>query len=172
MAKILATINLAYYHKWPKPIYSRKLWHQHTKVTSTQARCSSSGRLLIYNLQWQGTSVWSMCCILKYESMSINYGDIIIINIFSQQRNAMECNVIYSVSGLSCPEEEAYLTVIFHSFLHNNNINSDYILGANIIFTPHSNFSWRMTPHNQKSFKARSGDDAGHSVSQSREICQ
>ena len=47
----------------------------------------------------------------------------------------------YSVSGLSCPEEEAYLTVIFHSFLHNNNINSDYILGANIIFTPHSNFS-------------------------------
>ena len=48
---------------------------------------------------------------------------------------------IYSVSGLSCPEEEAYLTVIFHSFLHNNNINSDYILGANIIFTPHSNFS-------------------------------
>ena len=48
---------------------------------------------------------------------------------------------IYSVSGLSCPEEEAYLTVIFHSFLHNNNINSDYILGANIIFTPHGNFS-------------------------------
>ena len=47
----------------------------------------------------------------------------------------------YSVSGLSCPEEEAYLTVIFHSYLHNNNINSDYILGANIIFTPHSNFS-------------------------------
>ena len=47
----------------------------------------------------------------------------------------------YSVSGLSCPEVEAYLTVIFHSFLHNNNINSDYILGANIIFTPHSNFS-------------------------------
>ena len=48
---------------------------------------------------------------------------------------------IYSVSGLSCPEAEAYLTVIFHSFLHNNNINSDYILGANIYFTPHSIFS-------------------------------
>ena len=48
---------------------------------------------------------------------------------------------IYSVSGLSCPEEEAYLTVIFHSYLHNNNINSDYILGANIYFTPHSIFS-------------------------------
>ena len=47
----------------------------------------------------------------------------------------------YSVSGLSCPEEEAYLTVIFHSYLHNNNINSDYILGANIYFTPHGNFS-------------------------------
>ena len=48
---------------------------------------------------------------------------------------------LYSVSGLSCPGEEAYLTVIFHSFLHNNNINSDYILGGNIYFTPHGNFS-------------------------------
>ena len=48
---------------------------------------------------------------------------------------------VYSVSGLSCPGAEAYLTVIFHSFLHNNNINSDYILGANIYFTPHGNFS-------------------------------
>ena len=48
---------------------------------------------------------------------------------------------IYRVSGLSCPEAQAYLTVIFHSFLHNNNINSDYILGANIYFTPHSIFS-------------------------------
>ena len=47
----------------------------------------------------------------------------------------------YSVSGLSCPEAEAYLTVIFHSFLHNNNINSDYILGAIIYFTPHGNCS-------------------------------
>ena len=47
----------------------------------------------------------------------------------------------YRVSGLSCPEAQAYLTVIFHSFLHNNNINSDYILGANIYFTPHSIFS-------------------------------
>ena len=50
-------------------------------------------------------------------------------------------NIIYRVSGLSCPEAQAYLTVIFHSFLHNNNINSDYILGANIYFTPHSIFS-------------------------------
>ena len=48
---------------------------------------------------------------------------------------------VYSVSGLSCPEAEAYLTVIFHSFLHNNNINSDYILGAIIYFTPHGNCS-------------------------------
>ena len=48
---------------------------------------------------------------------------------------------LYSVSGLSCPEAEAYLTVIFHSFLHNNNINSDYILGENIYFTSHGNFS-------------------------------
>ena len=48
---------------------------------------------------------------------------------------------LYRVSGLSCPEAQAYLTVIFHSFLHNNNINSDYILGANIYFTPHSIFS-------------------------------
>ena len=48
---------------------------------------------------------------------------------------------IYSVSGLSCPEAEAYLTVIFHSFQHNNNINSDYILGEIIYFTPHGNFS-------------------------------
>ena len=48
---------------------------------------------------------------------------------------------IYRVSGLSCPDAQAYLTVIFHSFLHNNNINSDYILGANIYFTPHSIFS-------------------------------
>ena len=48
---------------------------------------------------------------------------------------------MYSVSGLSCPEAEAYLTVIFHSFLHNNNMKSDYILGAIIYFTPQSNFS-------------------------------
>ena len=48
---------------------------------------------------------------------------------------------VYRVSGLSCPEAKAYLTVIFHSFLHNNNINSDYILGAIIYFTPHGNFS-------------------------------
>ena len=47
----------------------------------------------------------------------------------------------YSVSGLSCPEAEAYLTVIFHSFQHNNNINSDYILGEIMYFSPHSNFS-------------------------------
>ena len=52
-----------------------------------------------------------------------------------------KCLDIYSVSGLSCPEAETYLTVIFHSFLHNNNINSDYILGENIYFTPHGNFS-------------------------------
>ena len=69
MAKILDVINLAYYHKWPKPVYSRKLRHQHIKilahlhkkeaqerclksekVTSTQARCGSSGGLLIYIL--------------------------------------------------------------------------------------------------------------------------
>ena len=48
---------------------------------------------------------------------------------------------IYSISGLSCPEAEAYLTVIFHSFLHNNNINSDYILGEIMYFSPHGNFS-------------------------------
>ena len=48
---------------------------------------------------------------------------------------------IYSVSGLSCPEAEAYLTVIFQSFLHNNNMNSDYILGVIIYFTPHGNCS-------------------------------
>ena len=50
-------------------------------------------------------------------------------------------STIYRVSGLSCPEAQAYSKVIFHSFLHNNNINSDYILGANIYFTPHSIFS-------------------------------
>ena len=31
MAKILDVINLAQYHKWPKPIYSPKVWHQHIK---------------------------------------------------------------------------------------------------------------------------------------------
>ena len=61
----------------------------------------------------------------------------------------------YSVSGLSCPEEEAYLTVIFHSFLHNNNINSDYILGANIIFTPHGNFSSYFWANAQSAKNAR-----------------
>ena len=69
MTKILDAINLAYYHKWPKPVYSRKLRHHHIKisanlhkkeaqerclksekVTSRQARCSSSGGLLIYTL--------------------------------------------------------------------------------------------------------------------------
>ena len=55
--------------------------------------------------------------------------------------NQLHSLYIYRVSGLSCPEAQAYLTVIFHSFLHNNNINSDYILGANIYFTPHSIFS-------------------------------
>ena len=48
---------------------------------------------------------------------------------------------IYRVSGLSCPDAKAYLTVIFHSFLHNNNMNSDYILGVIIYFTPHGNCS-------------------------------
>ena len=52
-----------------------------------------------------------------------------------------EYHHIYSVSGLSCPEAEAYLTVIFHSFQHNNNINSDYILGEIMYFSPHGNFS-------------------------------
>ena len=69
MAKILDVINLAYYHKWSKPVYSRKLRHQHIKisvnlhkkeaqerclksekVTSRQARCGSLGGLLIYFL--------------------------------------------------------------------------------------------------------------------------
>ena len=81
-------------------------------------------------------------------------------------------NIIYSVSGLSCPGAEAFLIVIFHSFLQNNNINSDYILGKNIYFTSHGNFSTSMTRHNQKSFKARLGDEACHSVSQSQDICQ
>ena len=60
-------INLAEYHKWPKPVYSPKVWHQHIKnsaqlhvieaqerhekspkkVTSNHARCGSSGGLLI-----------------------------------------------------------------------------------------------------------------------------
>ena len=61
----------------------------------------------------------------------------------------------YSVSGLSCPEAEACLTVIFHSFLHNNNINSDYILGANIYFTPHSNFSSYFLANAQSAQSAR-----------------
>ena len=53
----------------------------------------------------------------------------------------LRTETFYSVSGLSCPEADAYLTVIFNSFLHNNNINSDYILGEIIYFTPHGNFS-------------------------------
>ena len=58
-----------------------------------------------------------------------------------QRRQSTAEYVLYSVSGLSCPGAEAYLTVIFHSFLLNNKINSDYILGENIYFTPHGNFS-------------------------------
>ena len=62
-------------------------------------------------------------------------------NEYSNTIDNRYCKIVYSVSGLSCPGAEAYLTVIFHSFLHNNNINSDYILGENIYFTPHTNFS-------------------------------
>ena len=70
MAKIWDAINLAEYHKWPKPVYSPKVWHQHIKIsaqlhvieaqkrhekspqkrTTPQARCGSSGGLLIYDI--------------------------------------------------------------------------------------------------------------------------
>ena len=32
MSKILATINLALYYKWPKPVYCSKVRHQHIKI--------------------------------------------------------------------------------------------------------------------------------------------
>ena len=70
--------------------------------------------------------------------MKLKWTILVLLNIYFSLIEGIED---YRVSGLSCPEAKAYLTVIFHSFLHNNNINSDYILGANIYFTPHGNFS-------------------------------
>ena len=89
-------------------------------------------------LHFEVCSICTLISVLR-ERTCINI--IIIISIYAITKQIQMKLNHYRVSGLSCPEAQAYLTVIFHSFLHNNNINSDYILGANIYFTPHSIFS-------------------------------